>query len=108
MHYHSAIHEVLGIARGTAEVRFGGDSGVTLRLAPGDVAVLPAGTGHHCLIAGSDLLVVGAYPPEGVYDLCRGGAAEHRKALVSVRKVPVPQHDPLYGEQGALTRLWKL
>ncbi len=43
-HYHSMIHEVLGIARGTAKVRFGGDKGEVLDLEPGDIAVLPAGT----------------------------------------------------------------
>src|SRR5262249_47430090 len=45
VHYHSMIHEALGIARGRAKVRFGGAAGEVLVLAPGDVAVLPAGTG---------------------------------------------------------------
>src|SRR5262249_13679656 len=43
VHYHSMIHEALGIARGRAKVRFGGAAGKVLELAPGDVAVLPAG-----------------------------------------------------------------
>jgi len=43
------IHEALGIARGRAKVRFRRRAGKVLELAHGDVAVLPAGTGHQCL-----------------------------------------------------------
>jgi uncharacterized protein YjlB len=44
VHYHSAIHEGMGIARGRAKVRFGGNKGQEFDLAQGDVCVLPAGT----------------------------------------------------------------
>jgi uncharacterized protein YjlB len=107
VHYHSSIHEVLGIARGAAKVRFGGNGGEVLEVEAGDVAVLPAGTGHQKLSASSDLLVVGAYPPQGTYDLCRGGGAEHAKALVSIPQVPLPQTDPVFGANGPLVKLWK-
>ena len=45
-HYHSTVHEVLGIVRGTARLAFGGESGVALELETGDVAVIPAGAGQ--------------------------------------------------------------
>lgn len=106
VHYHSRIHEVLGIARGRARVRFGGDHGAEVEIAAGDVTVLPAGTGHHCLGASEDFLVVGAYPPEGTYDECRGSAQEHARALRSIPRVPLPEQDPAFGRNGPLRRLW--
>ena len=44
-HYHSMIHEAMGIARGRAKVRFGGENGEEIEIAPGDVAVV------HVLVA---------------------------------------------------------
>lgn len=106
VHYHSAIHEVLGVARGRARVQFGGDHGQALDLTAGDVAVLPAGTGHRRLLASGDFLVVGAYPPAGEYDLCRSSPTDRSRALISIPKVPVPDSDPVYGPDGPLLRLW--
>jgi uncharacterized protein YjlB len=107
VHYHSQIHEVLGIARGHARVRFGGDKGEELEVEAGDVAVLPAGTGHQRLSSFADLLVIGAYPPDGHYDLCRGTSAEHARALETIPRVPLPATDPLFGAGGPLTKLWR-
>ncbi len=107
VHYHSMIHEGMGVARGRAWVRFGGAKGKEIEITTGDVAVLPAGTGHQCLWASQDLMVIGAYPKTGRYDLCRGSKAEHKKALASIPQVPLPDTDPVYGEQGPLLRLWR-
>ena len=106
VHYHSMIHEGLALARGRALVRFGGGSGPEIELAQGDVAVLPAGTGHQCLSHSNDLVVIGAYPGTGRYDLCRGSKAERDKALLSIPQVPLPDTDPLFGKDGPLLRLW--
>ncbi len=42
VHYHSRIHEVLGIAWGSGKVKFEGTKGRTFTLKAGDVAILPA------------------------------------------------------------------
>jgi uncharacterized protein YjlB len=105
-HYHSRIHEVLGIARGTGKVQFGGTKGRTLLLKAGDVAILPAGTGHQCLKGSDDFLVVGAYPPTGKFDVCTT-PEDRRKALVTIPKVAHPRKDPVYGAKGSLMRIWR-
>jgi uncharacterized protein YjlB len=107
VHYHSRIHEVLGVARGKARVRFGGATGRIFTLKAGDVAILPAGTGHQCLEADSDFLVVGAYPPAGTYDECTT-LEDRGKALKSIPKVKPPRKDPAYGAAGPLLKIWKL
>lgn len=106
-HYHSMIHEALGIAHGHATVRLGGDTGKTLELEPGDVAVLPAGTGHQRLSGSDDFLVVGAYPPQGTYDLCRAdNPADRDRALRTIARVPLPDSDPVHGTAGPLLDFW--
>ncbi len=106
-HYHSTIHEALGIARGYATVQFGGEHGRALEVGPGDVVILPAGTGHQRLKQSHDLVVIGAYPPSGKFNLCRGSKAEHDQALVEIPQVPAPDSDPVFGPQGPLVALWR-
>jgi len=101
-HFHSTAHEVLGIYAGTASVRLGGDSGVTLSVEPGDVVVIPAGVGHKKLDASSGLGVVGAYPDGQDPDICRGGECPHAHHLERVSQVPLPAMDPVYGAKGPL------
>ena len=105
-HFHSIAHEVLGVAAGEATVLFGGPDGEAVRIGPGDVVVIPAGVGHCNQGSSADFLVVGAYPPQGTYDLCRGSAAEHAKALATIPQVPLPKTDPVLGADGPLVKLW--
>jgi uncharacterized protein YjlB len=107
LHYHSRIHEVLGIARGTATVRLGGNKGRTFKLKAGDAVILPAGTGHQCLAASKSFLAVGAYPPAGTYDECRPTVEEHERGQKSVRRVGRPRKDPVFGADGPLLEIWK-
>ncbi|MFC3691863.1 cupin [Chenggangzhangella methanolivorans] len=106
-HYHSTCHEALGVAHGWAEVRFGGEAGETLRLETGDVAVLPAGTGHKRIDASPDFLVVGAYPADEPYDMIRSDdVAAHEAAVARIAETPVPATDPVFGPAGGLRERW--
>ena len=107
VHYHSIVHEALGVARGRAKVRFGGVNGREIEIAPGDVAILPAGTGHQCLFGTRDLSVVGAYPPAQTMEITRPTSDNHAKALKTIPCVAVPATDPVMGEDGPLVRLWR-
>jgi uncharacterized protein YjlB len=107
LHYHSRVHEVLGIARGSASVRLGGNKGRIVKLTAGDAVVIPAGTGHQCLSASKTFMAVGAYPPTGTYDECGPTAEEHVRNVKAVRKVVRPRKDPLFGSDGPLLKAWK-
>jgi uncharacterized protein YjlB len=104
-HFHSTAHEVLGIVAGTATVMLGGPEGRELQVHPGQVLVLPAGTGH-CNLGAEDLLVVGAYPEGMDWDLCRGDPAQHDAVRANIARVPLPAADPVLGDAGPLVRLW--
>jgi uncharacterized protein YjlB len=106
-HFHTRAHEVLGIARGNARVEFGGADGQRLDVGPGDVAILPAGTGHKCLGQSADLLVVGAYPETSDVDQKRAGEVDIGLALATIARVPDPAKDPVYGADGPLPALWR-
>jgi uncharacterized protein YjlB len=107
LHYHATVHEALGVARGHAQVRFGGDSGKALEISAGDVAILPAGTGHQCLSASKDFCVVGAYPPGPKMHVTLPTPENHAHAHKTIPAVKLPKSDPVLGEDGPLVRLWK-
>ena len=105
VHYHSQIHEVLGVAGGTAVVEFGGVKGRHLSLKAGDIAILPAGTGHRLIKASRNFLVVGAYPSSGTYDECTD-SRDRPDARKRIAKVKKPPRDPIYGKTAGLSLIW--
>ena len=106
-HYHSTAHEVLGIARGSARVRLGGENGATVELREGDIVVIPAGVAHKRESASADLLVIGSYPKGQRPDICRAEAGAHDKSAANVAKVALPASDPVTGGTGPLLDCWR-
>lgn len=106
-HYHSITHECMAIAMGSAKVIFGGPNGKKLKLASGDVILLPAGVGHKCTQADKDFLCIGAYPQGKDYDTNYGTASELKETLKHIQKLSIPAKDPVFGKQGFLKVFWK-
>lgn len=105
-HYHATAHEVLGIARGEARVRFGGEGGPVVAVKAGDVVVVPAGVGHKNEGASPDLLVVGAYAGGRRADMHTDERDDRPRVDERVAAVPVPSADPIHGADGPLVRYW--
>ena len=109
-HFHTTAHEALGVYSGEVTVQLGGQGGVTLTARPGDVIVLPAGTGHKKLSERGTLGIVGAYPvgqraDMHVAKLAR--TARPGKAADAIAHVPLPDCDPVYGANGPLFEHWR-
>ncbi|MBB5440599.1 uncharacterized protein YjlB [Pedobacter sp. AK017] len=106
-HYHTNTHEVLGVYAGNALLQLGGPNGEKLHVRPGDVIVLPAGTGHISLSRSDDFAVVGAYPDGAEPDLIKLGDKRPDGVREKVDGIPVPDHDPLYGDaSGGMVGSW--
>jgi uncharacterized protein YjlB len=106
-HYHSTAHEVLGVYGGTARIQLGGESGVVVPVARGDVLIVPAGVAHKNLGSSRDFRVVGAYPHGQRPDMNAGRAGERPQTDTNIARVPLPALDPIYGAQGPLTEHWR-
>jgi uncharacterized protein YjlB len=106
-HFHCDAHEALGVYAGEATVQFGGDGGVVVTARPGDVIVLPSGTGHKKLSARGKLGIVGAYPAGQHPDMCTPILSNLKRSAAAVERVALPSRDPVYGAGGPLFAHWK-
>lgn len=107
-HYHSNTHEVLGVYRGSCHVQMGGENGPIFRLEKADVLIIPSGVSHKNVGCSRDFKCVGAYPFDISYDMNYGTPEEKALAMENIQKTPLPQKDPVYGEEGPLFKAWKI
>lgn len=105
-HYHSTSHEVLIILSGSARVQFGGPNGITLAIQRGDAVVIPAGVAHKKLVDADGFSCLGAYPNGQQYDMQYGRPGDRPQTDENIKRVPLPENDPLYGCDGPLIKNW--
>ncbi len=127
-HYHSAAHEVVGVARGKAVLQFGGPDGPVVDVKAGDAALIPAGVVHCRLDDEPGYSIVGAYPPDQFPDCCvlsdedKIVASVHpdisdlevkvitgnqlHEIKTSISQTALPAIDPIQGENGYVTKVW--
>ncbi|MDB5199577.1 MAG: cupin protein [Chitinophagaceae bacterium] len=106
-HYHSITHEVLGVYEGNTTVELGGAKGITLPIEKGDVIIIPAGVAHRNVTPESNFKCVGAYPGGSDYDIKKGEAGDRPEADKNIKKVPLPENDPVYNTNSPLKNNWR-
>ncbi|MFV0606829.1 MAG: cupin domain-containing protein [Niabella sp.] len=106
-HYHSNTHQVLGVYSGSCYIKFAAKNSVRTELSKGDVVVIPAGVGHYCNDFSDGFKLVGAYPVGDEPDIMKGLTEERTVALENIKKVKIPDFDPILGdEEGGLRKFW--
>jgi uncharacterized protein YjlB len=104
-HYHSNVHEALGVYGGATSVMLGGEGGVEVRLEKGDVLIIPAGVAHKNMGGEHDIKCIGAYPYGQDYDMNYGKPEEREQAANNLIRTPIPKTDPVRGKEG-LPEIW--
>lgn len=100
-HFHSNTHEVLAVCEGQAQVEFGDLKVVEVQA--GDVVIIPAGVAHKNRQSSNDFLVVGGYPFDRDYDLCKEIDEDLQR---SIDALALPKTDPIFGKNGPLFDYW--
>jgi uncharacterized protein YjlB len=106
-HYHSNVHEALGVYAGSTTVILGGEGGVEVKLEKGDVLIIPAGVAHKNMGDENAISCVGAYPYGQDYDMNYGKPEERERAAEKLIKTPIPDTDPVRGTDGGVPDIWK-
>ena len=127
-HYHSSAHEVVGCARGVAQIQFGGPQGPVFEVKAGDAVLIPAGVVHCRRDDAPGFMSIGAYPPGQTPDVCVYSEEDARIArqdpgigdlevipvgenelaatLARIAQIPLPETDPIAGAGGPVSTLW--
>ncbi len=106
-HYHSIVHEVMGIYGGKTTLLLGGEDGIKMEVETGDVLLVPAGVAHKNLGKENQVKCVGAYPYGENYDMKYGKPDERPLADENIKRALLPSWDPVFGEQGEMHKYWK-
>jgi len=92
-HFHSTSHQLLTVMQGEGVMRVGGAQGKLRSLTPGDMLILPAGTGQQLVSSSDDFQVLAAYPEDQCWDVCRSAISS--TAIRRMAGLPLPDHAPL-------------
>jgi uncharacterized protein YjlB len=106
-HYHSITHEALGIVKGKTNLLLGGENGLWLTVAAGDIIIIPAGVAHKNLGKEDDITCVGGYPEGREFDIHCGLPGERPQTDRNIAQVPIPDTDPLLGKGMGIVEIWK-
>ncbi|MHC0551880.1 hypothetical protein [Salinicoccus sp. CNSTN-B1] len=98
---------MLAVKEGSATLQLGGAQGEMVEAMQGDVIILPAGYGHKRIDASNDYANYGAYPGDVDFDMNYGKAEERPETIDNIAQVPLPDYDPVFGQNGPLFDHWK-
>ncbi|RAL09116.1 cupin domain-containing protein [Aspergillus homomorphus CBS 101889] len=126
-HYHATTHEAYTVLHGSGTYLLGQSPldpetdeegkpvGVKFTASAGDVFVFPAGVTHFVTDTNDDYEIIGFYSlnaqnsRENPYDMefALDSVEETELKRQKCRQVPVPVHDPIYGKDGPIPRIWR-